>query len=140
MPYDSVQDCSYIEIAFDKLDLISHPGLSGELSRAFDLVCMVVDSSHFAIGKRGDLSGWPSNPTTNIQNPHTLLKAKLESKHMLISRDSLSKGFPGEEAAEVKRLSPSLFVELCYNIIVSFIGLLARYLRVSQTSGWLESI
>jgi hypothetical protein len=50
----------------------------------------------------GDFSGWPSHPTTDVQNPHALFDRDGLGQILLVSGQRPLKLFSRVEAAEVK--------------------------------------
>lgn len=88
-------------------------------SCAFDLVAVVVQSDHVAAREGGDFPRRFPNTTSNIQYGHMLLDPDFVRKVMFVTSESLQKGLPHGDAAEMEGLRPSLFIEIGGKIIVA---------------------
>jgi intracellular sulfur oxidation DsrE/DsrF family protein len=66
-----------------------------------------------------DFSCRPSNSTANIQNLVSILDTDFGSEIVLVAGNGLVEGFTERESAEMERLSPSVLVYICPQVVVS---------------------
>lgn len=100
------------EVALDELVLIGQPAKFRVVRRTVDLVVVVVQSNDVDTREPSDLPSGTTDTTANIKNSHALSKTHHVCQVMLMTGDSLMKGFAFVEATEVKRLAPAILVEV----------------------------
>lgn len=86
---------------------------------AVDLIVVVVEASDASASELGNLAGGTANTTTNIKNLHALLHVHSVREVVLVAGDSLVERLADGEAAEVERLSPSIFVQVGRQVVVA---------------------
>jgi hypothetical protein len=90
------------EITLDVCQLIRQTLLLGIPCSTVNLVVIVVQSSDVCTGKFGNLSGWPTNTTSNVENFVTVFDADFGREVVLVAGNSLIEGFTICETAEVE--------------------------------------
>jgi len=69
-----------------------------------------------------DLSGWAADTTSNIEDFVSILDANFCGKVVFVTSNGLVEWFTVCESAEVERLTPAIFVEICSEVVVTING------------------
>ena len=91
----------------------------GVVGSTLNLVPIVIESNDLAASKSSHLTGRASHSTPDIEDLHALLQLKLEGHVMFMASKRLEKPLVDRKAAEVKRLGPSLLVEISGKVVVA---------------------
>lgn len=110
---------TYHEITLDEVQLVRKTLLLRISCGTFDLVIVVVQSSDVCAGELSNLSRRATNTASNIKNLVSILDTNLGSKIMFVAGNGLVEGFTVCESTEVERLSPTVLVEICSEVVVT---------------------
>jgi len=86
------------------------------------LVVIVVEAGDVCAGEFCNLPSWASNTTSNIEDFVSILDTNLRSKIVFVTSNGLVERFTVCETAEVERLAPAIFVEICSEVVVTIDG------------------
>ena len=108
----------YHEIAFRKTQLLRQAFFCSILSGTLNLVVIVVQTNNVDPSEFSNLSRWSSNATSYVKYLHAISQAHDMSKVVLMTSNGLVKAFAVREAAEVERATPTIFVNVCREVVV----------------------
>lgn len=91
----------------------------GVAGGALDLVVVVVEADDVDAGKFDNLASGTADTAADIEHFHAFLEAHGVSEVVLVTGDGLTEGFAVCEAAEVEGGSPSVFVQVGREVVVT---------------------
>lgn len=107
------------EITWHKVEQAGKAFLGRVVGRPLHLVCVEVETSDVRAGELDNLSGRSADAAADVKDLHARLDACLVRNVVFVSGDGLSEPLAVGESAEVERLTPSIFVKVGREVIIS---------------------
>jgi hypothetical protein len=93
--------------------------LLGISSSTLNLVVIVVQTGDVCTSELCDFSGWSTNTTAHIEDFVSIFDTNFGCEVVFVTGNGLVERFTVCEAAEVEGLAPTVFVEICAEIVVT---------------------
>mmetsp|Transcript_34153 Transcript_34153/g.53391 ORF Transcript_34153/g.53391 Transcript_34153/m.53391 type:complete len:264 (+) Transcript_34153:258-1049(+) len=106
-----------LKVALDDLAAVVEALHGTVLVRNFDLVLVERDTGYTAAGETSNVAHRTSDAASDVEDLVALSYSQLHGKEKFGPLDTLFKGFSNETRCEMKRLSPSPFIKVRYQVV-----------------------